>query len=301
VLIQSAHDAMHPRSHSLRKRTAQKLSLGDPLLDNFFRGGLLTRSLTEFYGEAGCGKTQLALQLCLTVQLPPEFGGLNGGKNLPPKKKTKTPVDALYLTSEPPFPTARFFHLLEHRFPNLIGPWDIREQQELIYEQGYDHVVKDAGSRVHIVTLTDVETQSIFINHQLSEWLTTEEYNNVKLVVLDSVAANFRSENGKGVLSAMASRGRQLYDLGKSLKQVADEFNVVVVCMNQVTERMDDYGKVASLGGSWSHTVNTRVQLKKFRGEGDGDSRRVMLLDFATHLPKGEVAYEIAGNGIRGL
>lgn len=57
-----------------------KLSIGCPILDECFRGGLLLPGVNEVSGESGSGKTQIALQLCLTAQLSEENGGLNGGK-----------------------------------------------------------------------------------------------------------------------------------------------------------------------------------------------------------------------------
>lgn len=56
-----------------------RLSLGCPILDNFLHGGILSRGITEITGESAAGKTQLCIQLCLTVQLPGEIGGLGGG------------------------------------------------------------------------------------------------------------------------------------------------------------------------------------------------------------------------------
>ena len=43
--------------------------------------GLMPGKVTEIYGQAGGGKTQLCLQLCANVQLPTVIGGL-GGKAL---------------------------------------------------------------------------------------------------------------------------------------------------------------------------------------------------------------------------
>ena len=44
-----------------------------------FLGGIISRGITEIAGESASGKTQLCMQLCLTVQLPLQLGGLNGG------------------------------------------------------------------------------------------------------------------------------------------------------------------------------------------------------------------------------
>ena len=57
----------------------QRLSLGCQILDGCLHGGILKQGITEVAGESSSGKTQICLQLCLTVQLPEEKGGLGGG------------------------------------------------------------------------------------------------------------------------------------------------------------------------------------------------------------------------------
>ena len=55
------------------------LSFGCPLLDQLFHGGIHPGQLTEFFGAAGSGKTQICLVLALRAQLPVLSGGLKGG------------------------------------------------------------------------------------------------------------------------------------------------------------------------------------------------------------------------------
>lgn len=43
-------------------------------------GGILSQGITEIAGESASGKTQLCMQLCLSVQLPKRHGGLESGK-----------------------------------------------------------------------------------------------------------------------------------------------------------------------------------------------------------------------------
>ena len=57
-----------------------RLSLGCQILDSFLRGGILREGITEITGESSSGKTQICLQLCLSVQLPQDHGGLGGGR-----------------------------------------------------------------------------------------------------------------------------------------------------------------------------------------------------------------------------
>lgn len=51
-------------------------------LDGFLRGGVAAHGITEIAGESGSGKTQLCLQMTMTVQYPVSCGGFNGGKCL---------------------------------------------------------------------------------------------------------------------------------------------------------------------------------------------------------------------------
>jgi len=61
-----------------RRKLVGKLKTSSSALDELLGGGVETQSITEFYGEFGSGKTQVAHQLAVNVQLPPEEGGLGG-------------------------------------------------------------------------------------------------------------------------------------------------------------------------------------------------------------------------------
>ena len=61
-----------------RRKLVGKLTTGTEGFNELMGGGIETQSITEFYGEFGCGKTQIIHQLAVNVQLPPEHGGLNG-------------------------------------------------------------------------------------------------------------------------------------------------------------------------------------------------------------------------------
>ena len=67
-------DACHKLEDNWRR-----LSVGCKQLDSFLEGGIPVRGITEIAGESGSGKTQLCLQLALSVQYPQLLGGLEGG------------------------------------------------------------------------------------------------------------------------------------------------------------------------------------------------------------------------------
>jgi len=56
------------------------ITTGCNILDKALRGGIPCNGITEITGESASGKTQLCLQLCLSVQLPRDRGGLGRGK-----------------------------------------------------------------------------------------------------------------------------------------------------------------------------------------------------------------------------
>ncbi len=61
-----------------RRKKVAKLTTGSKALDALLGGGVETQAITEAYGPYGSGKSQLAMQLAVNVQLPIEKGGLNG-------------------------------------------------------------------------------------------------------------------------------------------------------------------------------------------------------------------------------
>jgi len=52
-----------------------KITTSSKNLDSLLGGGVEVKTITEFFGEFGSGKTQLCHQLAVNVQLPMEKGG----------------------------------------------------------------------------------------------------------------------------------------------------------------------------------------------------------------------------------
>jgi len=70
VEVMSAYD------YYLQRKSVQRITTGSKKLDDLLGGGIETQAITEIYGPYGSGKTQLCHQVAVTVQLPPERGGL---------------------------------------------------------------------------------------------------------------------------------------------------------------------------------------------------------------------------------
>ena len=61
-----------------RRKLVGKVTTGSETFDALMGGGFETQSIVELYGEFGSGKTQVAHQMAVKVQLPTEMGGLDG-------------------------------------------------------------------------------------------------------------------------------------------------------------------------------------------------------------------------------
>jgi len=130
------------------------LTTGCKALDDLLMGGIETQAMTELVGEYGVGKTQLCHQLCVTVQLPKDKGGLAGS--------------ALYVDTEGTFRPERILQIAD-RF-RLDGK---KVLDNIIYARAYnsDHqmlIIEEAADVI--------------------------KENNVKLIVVDSLIGHFRGE-----------------------------------------------------------------------------------------------------------
>lgn len=156
---------------------------------------------------SGAGKTQLLLTLLLASQLPPPHG---------------LSKSAVYISTEAPLATNRLTQLLSSH-PRLaaLAPTD-----------------RPSLSRILSISTPDLESQEHILRYQLPVAIRKHK---VGLVVLDSVAANYRAEfdksgSGNGAAS-LAKRGAQLAQLGALLRQLARTEGIAVVVANQVADR----------------------------------------------------------------
>ncbi|KAK3186102.1 DNA repair protein rhp57 [Lecanicillium sp. MT-2017a] len=184
---------------------ASSISTLDHDLDAALGGGVPVGCITEFAGESGAGKTQFLLALSLAVQLPAPHGL---GKQ------------ALYISTESGLATRRLAQMLSSN--PILQSLDVADRPSL------DNILS---------TVTpDLESQDHILEYQVPVLLSRH---NVGLIVLDSVAANYRAEfESRGSHgSSMAARSAQLVRLGAHLRDLARRHNIAVVVANQVADR----------------------------------------------------------------
>jgi DNA repair protein RadA len=237
------------------RQSVLRLTSGSKPLDRMLDGGLETQTITEFYGEYGSGKSQLCHQLCVNVQLPPERGGLSGA--------------ALYVDTENTFRTERIVQMSRH-----LGLDPEQIAKNIIYAEAY--------TSDHQMFLLDNADEVI-------------KANNVKLIIVDSLTAHFRSEYlGREML---ASRQQKLNKHMHKLIRLARAFNAVAVVTNQVMAKPDVFfgDAVYPIGGHIvGHTSHTRIYLRR---AAHGPVRIARLVS-SPYLPEGEEIFKVTENGI---
>lgn len=238
------------------KSNVRHLTTGSKALDSLLGGGIETQAITEFFGEFGSGKSQICHQLAVNVQLPYERGGLEGA--------------ALYIDTENTFRIERIEQMAKH-----LGLDFDSVAEKIIYAEAYNSD--------HQILLLE-KADRIIKEH------------NVKLVIIDSLTAHFRSEYiGREML---AERQQKLNKHMHRLLRLSRAFNLAAVVTNQVMARPDEFfsfNAVSPVGGHIvGHTSHMRIFIRKTAGK----NVRIVRLVSSPHLPEGEVLIKITENGV---
>eukprot|EP01032_Pedospumella_encystans_P009388 gene9388-11051_t len=218
------------------------ISFGCPLLDKAI-GGVPFQGITELSGEAGCGKTQFCLSLALQVQLDALHGGRSG-------------ASAYLSCGEGTFPIRRLSQLAS-----------AYQQRTGIHSQEFLR-------NVHIEHCYNIEDAQSILRHKIPELCQKQ---NVKLLIIDSLAGLVRFEFDSSSTSDMRVRTVLLFQLAKELKLLSDIFKLSILVVNQVkadmgevtsntsssSHLMGDSASIPALGMAWSYCVNAKISLHR--------------------------------------
>ncbi|WP_456368341.1 DNA repair and recombination protein RadA [Thermococcus sp.] len=264
-IIQAAREAanigtfMRADEYMKKRTTIGKISTGSKALDKLLGGGIETQAITEVFGEFGSGKTQLAHTLAVMVQKPPEEGGLGGS--------------VIWIDTENTFRPERIKQIAENR------GLDPEEVLKNIY-------VARAFNSNHQMLLVEKAEEII------KEKANTDRP--VKLLVVDSLMAHFRSEYvGRG---SLAERQQKLAKHLADLHRLADLYDIAVFVTNQVQAKPDAFfgDPTRPVGGHiLAHSATLRIYLRK----GKAGKRVARLID-SPHLPEGEAVFRITEKGV---
>jgi DNA repair protein RadA len=224
-------------------------------LDELLGGGIETQAITEFAGEFGTGKTQIAHQAAVDVQLPIDQGGLSG--------------EVVYIDTESTFRPERIV--------------DMSKALSLDPAETLSHI--------HVARAYNSNHQMLLVGK--AQELAREKP--IKLIVVDSLTAHFRSEYAGR--AELAPRQQLLNKHLHELLKFGDTYNAAVIVTNQVSSRPDIlFGDpTRPIGGNIvAHAATYRVYLRKSK-----PPRRIARLIDSPNLPEGEAVYSLTPDGIR--
>ncbi|CAJ1901569.1 unnamed protein product [Cylindrotheca closterium] len=284
-------------------------------IDQLLGGGIALGQLTEIAGLPGTGKTQLAMQLAVLSRLPKLFGGV-GGKTL-------------YIDTEGSFAPERCAQMATALRQHIQGTnkykQSIQQQQQSL--QQHDILTeRDILESIQVFSVHDEASQTATLQN-LPQYLedTSNDTVPVKLIVIDSVAFHYRAmlptTNAKSKSSKSNSyqyygqRTKSLISLAGFLADLARQYHLAVVCVNQMTTKIGMQGGgnntsnnnnnsvlVPALGESWAHAITTRLLLSQHQQNGGSDSNRQLRtcqLVKSPHRPSGMAHFQILPQGIR--
>ena len=215
---------------ALKKRELiGKITTGSDELNKLMGGGIETQAITELYGQFGSGKTQLAHQLSVNVQLPEDEGGL--GRN------------AIYIDTENTFRPERIISMAKAL---KLDPNEVLKNIHIARAYNSDH--------------------QMLLAEKASE--IAEEFN-VGLVVVDSLMSHFRAEyTGRGTLADRQQKiNKHMHLLQRKLAD-QHNITIVVTNQVMSKPDTFFADPTAPVGGHIvGHTSTFRVYLRKSKGD----------------------------------
>jgi len=233
-IIKAARDSLKMGFESgldvlAKREQVGKLTTGSKEFDKLMGGGIETQAITEVFGKFGSGKTQVAHQLAVNVQLPKNKGGLEG--------------TAIYIDTENTFRPERIIQMAKHV---KLDPQEVLGNIMVARAYNSDH--------------------QMLLAEKAAEMLKEK---NVKLVVVDSLTAHFRAEyTGRGTLATRQQKlNRHMHTLQRKISDMNN--CVVLVTNQVMARPDILFGDpTAPIGGHIvGHHSTFRVYLKKSKGE----------------------------------
>lgn len=195
--IKAARDALEMGFESAdklaeKRKHVGRITTGSKEVDTLLGGGIETQSITEIYGKFASGKSQWCFETAITVQLPPEKGGLGG--------------NCLYIDSENSFRPERLIQVANHfgldpekALKNVFVARAYNSDHQMLLAEKADEIVKDKKIKLIIVDSLMAQFRSEFIgrgtlanrqqklNKHLRALMKLAEMNNIAVLVTNQV------------------------------------------------------------------------------------------------------------------
>lgn len=218
-----------------RQKDLQCISTGSPLLDEWFGKGVETECITEVFGEFGSGKTQFCHTMAIMTQLPKNKGGVDG--------------DVLWIDAEDTFRPERIVEIA------LARKLASNEEEAYKFLDRID-VIKPMNSAHQEMVMGEISSR-------IGDTQIKNPKYNPKLMIIDSITANFRHEYiGRGKL---AEKQQRLGKYATLAGRAAKIHKMAAIITNQVVGNPDGFGeKWKPAGGhSLGHISMYRIRMKK--------------------------------------
>lgn len=200
------------------------------------------------------------------------------------------------------FPSKKCLYIsTEDAFPNK------RLQQ--LSSLRYEGKANDVTNGIFIEHAADLDMLISFLESRLTSLLQKEE---IKIIVIDSIAAVFRVEFESWELS---TRAKLLSTVGNLLQKISFKYNICILCVNQVSAVIHPTSKSndvkPALGLTWSYFIKTRLQLARTKhtlsmcngheriitAKEDSNIRTCSII-FSPHRPNEKCYFVVLENGI---
>ena len=267
--------------HDRLRNSDTSVCTGLPRLDAALGRGIPSDTVTELVGRAGVGKTQTCLTLAVQACLP---------KHLDLAATTTGTV--VYLDTERKFSAERVLQIAMAR----VRAMDVAGNLSRVDVQA---VAKTVVERIHVFTLCSCDALLAQVT-SLQPFIIERD---VKLVVVDSVAAVARQDFSRGLL---VKRQQWLNRIASELKCLAELFHLPVVVTNQVTTKMGGAGTGPRLRHQrWDGGSGAAEEGEEEQEGGEGvDVARVGMVDdgqttdqrFRAHVSKAAALQPALGN-----
>lgn len=255
--------------------------------------------ITEISGEAGSGKTQLCLSLCvscaMTTTVPMAILD----------QTTPSFYHSMYITlgsegDQSQKIAYRLHQMIQHRIATLLfGRKQLHQNGHNFYSASTStsnnstssNHIREVLKRIHTKHVHNEEDLMELIQNVLPRIFQKQNHQQqpIGVLVLDSIAGIFRTneENNGNMLPNTksqsssyyyAKRSEKLFTISSQLKSLSDIYNVHILIVNQVTASIEQQyiptsshnrtmvekgSTKPSLGLSWSYCVNDRYIISK--------------------------------------
>lgn len=273
---------MLPSFHSVREivdfveQNQLKLSFGDAQLDAAAARALNSLGVVEIFGQSSSGKSTMAMQVVLDCLI------------------REPNIRALYIYTGKPF--------------------SIERLKQLIEERHFSCSFEEISERLIIQQLGDLDRQVQFFESNLLEQFAMEA--NVRIVVVDTVSANFRSVT-RDVHTSYA-----IYKMAQRLHTLHHDFMVSVICLNEISavivdENGGDYKEsvIADdqqnletnstlykpvLGLPWTNSISSRMEISRV-ANAEQSQHRILRVHFSPDQSSKQICCKLDSNGFSSL